>query len=945
MHRACRLIWLILILLVFNEAATAAAVEGRVTDKATAKPIAGAVVTIAGNQATAAVTDNNGFYRIGNLSAGKNMLVFSAMNYSSQQVTLTLDAATIIKRLDVALKNLPVNLDEVVIHSGVSLRSDLQSARTENKAISLIDIVSGDLIEHSASITAGDAIQHIPGLSVTRTNAGSSNKAVIRGMEAKYSSTLINGFKIPSPDDKSRYLSMDIFPAALLQSIQVYKSLTADMEGDAIGGAINLIMREPPHGDLLQINLNTGYSARYFNNSFRSFDRQAVEYRSPYERFGPGHYATGADFTKDNLSFHNSRPLPDITAALIAGRSYFHNKLGFITAADYKDIKTGSDGFFIPLNAQPNLNDVPAFSDYHRQSYSNRKTAISISTELIYRPDSANRLSLSHFYVHQIDAETRNTVDTNLFLGRSGPGTGRIYLSDRSRVHLQQLNNLDLKASHNFRDLQIAWAGAYADALGSYPDWAELTANTGKLLSPDGTVTQTPLLLAPLTRIWMHNREKDEDLYLNIHARPALFKRRVILSAGGLFRHKTRNNFYNSYTFSPGINEPFTNIYDAVWENDNGPQNPLGDVNNPATYTAAEQIQAGYLMAVVFVGQSTFTSGIRLEHTAQHLVSALDPSASYGKTVGITYKDWLPDFHWKFRVNNRQQLRASYFKAISRPALYDITFATIAYEDYNVAGNPFLRRTKADNFDLDYSWSGANADRLKMGLFYKHIVDAYEKTLINGNDELYPLPQNGLSYTPAGVLTEQLKNTGTAVNYGLELTYTLNWRNLGCTFSYTYTSSSITRTKKFMTRSEPSDQSSDIVTVTRPEKGPLAGQSANLANANLLYKNLAGRWLADLSMGYTGKRIDLVSPWYGLGYWQRGSTSLDLSFEKQLSQHFKIRISGMNLLNSGQTDDILKPNPNGTANNDLPGQMQRDKITVLKENFSAYYRLGIEYQM
>jgi hypothetical protein len=619
--------------------------------------------------------------------------------------------------------------------------------------------------------------------------------------------------------------------------------------------------------------------------------------------------------------------------------------MGFITAADYKDIKTGSDGFFIPLNVQPNLNNVPAFSDYHQQSYSNNKIALSISTEMVYRPDSVNRLTLSHFYMHQTDAETRSTADTSLTLGRSGAGTGRIYLSDRSRVHQQQLNNLNLKGNHSYHNLEIDWAGVYSAADGSYPDWAELTANTGRLLSPNGTITQTPPLLAPLTRTWLRNQEKDADAYLDLHYRPALFKQKLTLSSGGLIRHKTRDDFYNSYVFSPQINEPFTNIYDAVWVNNNGPQNPLGDVNNPNTYTATEQINAYYLMASLLVGRSEFTGGIRSEETAQHFVSALDPAVSYGQTVSINYKDWLPDLHWKYSLNDDQQLKVSYFKAISRPALYDITFATIAYEDYNVAGNPFLKRTQADNFDLNYTWSKANGNRLKMGLFYKHIVDAYEKTLINGNDELYPIPQNGLIYTPAGVLTEQLKNTGTAINYGAELLYSFNWRNFSVICNYTYTSSSITRMKKIITRSNPDDPSSNIVTVTKPEDGPLAGQSTNLANINLLYKNLSGSWLANLSVVYTGKRIDLVSPWYGLDYWQRGYITLNLSAEKKLSKHFKISASAINLLNSGLTDDILTPNPNGAGNNDLPGQTQRDKITILKQNFSAYCTLGLHYQM
>jgi outer membrane cobalamin receptor len=937
-----KLSFLLFVLLCFSYCAFASSIKVRVTDQATQKPIANVLVKISSTAVTG-LTDTAGVCYLDKIPAGNITLMFSAVNYKQQAINLTIsgDKTT---ALNISLEKLQIALNEVVITARVNPRSDQQSRLTERNTIAAVDIASGDLIEHTGSISAGDVVQHIQGLSITRTSTGNTDKAIIRGMEAKYSYTLINGFKIPSPDDKSRYISLDLFPAGLLQSVQVYKSLTTDMEGDAIGGVVNMVMRQPPDDPLLQVNLNTGYSGHYFDKQYRTFNSDVVQNHSPYERFGPSHYANGADFSKNNLSFQNSRPLPDVNFNLLVGRKFFNNKLGFIAAADYKNIKTGSDGFFIPLNTQPNLNNVPAFSDFYKHSYYNNKIAVSTSEQFVFRPDSANKFTLSHFYLDQKDIETRSTVDTSLILGRSGVGTGRIYVSDRSRVHEQQINNINLKGNHSYHDLNIDWAGQFSIANGRYPDWSELTANTGRLLAPDNTIIQSPLLLAPLNRIWLSNKEKDLDIYLDLHYKPEFFHQKLTLSGGGLIRRKNRDNFYNSYTFTPTINEPFTDINNAVWVNDNGPQNPLGNVNNPNNYTAKEDINAFYIMADLQSGRSEFSGGLRLEQTDQNFISTLDPNVSYGKIVNISYKDWLPDLHWKYALNDKQQLKASYFKGISRPALYDITFATIAYEDYLVAGNPFLKRTQADNFDLNYTWYQTKSTQLKASVFYKHIVDAYEKTLLNGDDELYPIPQNGLSYTPAGQLTEQLKNTGTAVNYGAELSYSYSWLNFVITGSYTYTSSNITRMKKLLTRANPDNPASNLVTVTKAEQGPLEGQSKHLANINLLYKNLPGNWLANLSVIYTGKRIDLVSPWYNLDYWQRQNITVNLSAEKKLSNKFKLRLSAANLFNNGIIDDILVPNPNGSGNL-LPGQLQTSKITILKQNFSAYYQLGLSYQL
>src|ERR1700761_2584543 len=317
-----------------SSCAFAATIKVKVTDRATQKPIANVSVKII-NTAINSVTDSNGVCGMDNVPEGNIVIIFSAENYKQLTINQSVKRDKTIV-LNVELEKLQIALNEVVITAGVNPRSDQQSRLTEKNTLQLTDIASGDLIEHTGSISAGDVVQHIQGLSVTRTSTGNSDKAIIRGMEAKYSYTLINGFKIPSPDDKSRYISLDLFPAGLLQSVQVYKSLTADMEGDAVGGAINLVMQQPPDVPLLKVNLNTGYNGYYFDNPYRTFNSKVVQNLSPYERFGPSYYATGADFSKDNLSFHNSKPLPDAAANVLVGRKFFDNKLGFIASVDYK---------------------------------------------------------------------------------------------------------------------------------------------------------------------------------------------------------------------------------------------------------------------------------------------------------------------------------------------------------------------------------------------------------------------------------------------------------------------------------------------------------------------------------------------------------------------------------------------------------------------------------
>ena len=69
-------------------------------------------------------------------------------------------------------------------------------------------------------------MQRVSGVSIERSNNGEGQYAIIRGMDKRYTYTLINGYKIPSPDNKNRYVPLDIFPADIIDRLEVNKSLT-----------------------------------------------------------------------------------------------------------------------------------------------------------------------------------------------------------------------------------------------------------------------------------------------------------------------------------------------------------------------------------------------------------------------------------------------------------------------------------------------------------------------------------------------------------------------------------------------------------------------------------------------------------------------------------------------------------------------------------------------
>lgn len=821
--------------------------------------------------------------------------------------------------------------------------------RLQIQSSNIVDIVAAERAEQSSDLSVADISRRVNGLSVTSDHSGQSDRTIIRGIDPKYNYTLVDGIKVPSPGDRSRYVPLAIFPADLIERIEVFKSLTPNMEGDAIGGVVNIVLRDAPGEGMFKLRLMTGYNDAFIGQPYPTFNSGVVQKQSPYQLYGPGYSATGTDFTKSNLYFTNHQPAPDLVGSLTWGRRYCDKKVGVLIAGDYQTIKSGVNGFFIPQNNEPQVNNAPGLTDFYLDKYASTIIRQGLHARVDYLPDARNSISLCQFYARQEDIESRHRVDTSLTQGRSEPGTGRIIISDRSRLHFQNLYSASLRGVHRLgTGWELKWTMAYAVATGLYPDWAELSAGTALIAQPNGTIAQSPLLLDPLTRIWLRNREEDVSGYLDVSRRWIIRGKEVSLSAGGLYRVKDRNNFYNSYIFQPAITgaygQPFIDIYHAVWTNNDGPQDPYGAVANPNTYTAHEYIGAAYA-AVTLKGRRTeWIGGLRYENTRQEFVSSVDPTVSYGKEGSIQYADCLPSVQMKYRLGSKAQLRVSWNQSLSRPALYDVTFYSVTYEDYLEAGNPFLRRSRANNADLRYEWYSGSLDFLEGGVFYKYIADPYERTLLNAGDELYPLPTQGLSYTPAGELTAQMRNSPAAEVGGVELAGAKYFGRFGVQAGYTYGYSRITVSTEFKTRQEPNDPSSNLITVQRNETRPLQGQSPHLASVSLVWRDDRRGWTGRLTGIYTGRRIYSVSGWYGLDYWQRGYGFIDASIEKIWWKRLKVFVKTANLFNTVTTVDLMTPNPEFSSGW-IPGQGRANRITVMRQVEKSSWYAGAAWEL
>src|SRR5262249_44670265 len=147
--------------------------------------------------------------------------------------------------------------------------------------------------------------------------------------------------------------------------------------------------------------------------------------------------------------------------------------------------------------------------------------------------------------------------------------------------------------------------------------------------------------------------------------------------------------------------------------------NGEGTSDNALNYSAKENVGALYGMVKIEYNKLQVTGGARYENTDLTWASNV-PEAVKGKTGSITYYDVLPSANAKYNLTRKQAIRVSYYSSISRPNFYEVVPHTNGNPDadYTEVGNPNLKRTTADNFDVRYEFFPHALDQLLAGFFY-----------------------------------------------------------------------------------------------------------------------------------------------------------------------------------------------------------------------------------
>jgi TonB-dependent receptor len=472
----------------------AGGIRGSVYDQDVEVPLANARITIVEALLTAA-SDADGRFLFPRVPAGTYTLVVSKDGYSRATVpgVVVTDGQLAEVRADLTAE--VVEMEEFVVRGfdlgGSDTEAGLLDVRQDTQA--LTDAISAEWIKRAGASTAAAALKLVVGTSVQE-----GKYVVIRGLSDRYTSTLLNGVRLPTADAEKRAVPLDQFPGAQIENITVYKSFTPDQQGDSTGGSVNIKTRALPQQRFLTlsgaIEYNTqatgndkfltyrGGGVNYFGIDggdrklpFRGSTVPAYEGASISATLGPERLGNALTLDQKTRAFQPVLGTSTKTAAanyswsIAAGertKLLGESELGVLGAFTYRQkYQFYEDGLrrnvtFSGVDVEPTID-----ADFH-DTRGTEEVQWSASAGLGWQFNEDHQVGVTFTY-------NQTTQDDARFLEDSVSDPTRFEQSQSLRYNERALSSVQLRGDHELPDLlgiKIDWTGAHNTAAQSEPD-------------------------------------------------------------------------------------------------------------------------------------------------------------------------------------------------------------------------------------------------------------------------------------------------------------------------------------------------------------------------------------------------------------------------------------------------------------------------------------------
>jgi len=777
-------------------------IAGLITDAETGEPIIGASVLVQGTGIGAA-TDVEGRYRINGVPAGEADLLVRSIGYQNQKFTVTVEARQTTV-LDVQMEVQFQEFGEITIVG--NRKSQLDAISQKRQSENLREVLTSNDLGRLPDINVAEATQRVAGVAL-ETDKGEGRFVSIRGIQPSLNNVTLNSQSNLASTAGSRATALDLMPTEIISSIEVIKAITPDMEGNAVGGTVNI-------------------------NTLSAFEKS-----KPFFIFS----ADGLIHERQDTDNFGDTDLPFRLSGTVGQRLGKEQKFGAVVSANYfkRDFTVSvidpdewifENGFFLPNENEIQLED-------------NERVRVGFNTDFDYRFTDDNSVYLKTLFTRSeetaLNSEFELTFEGDLTdqTATSGRWSGGSQELDLSRDNeTENLTSFILGTKNRFGQLTADIYGSYSrgDTEDFGPD--------GTWENPEATEDQIPLVY-DLSDFFFDVDTPNPDFAsdpsnmilrsVNLNFRDVLeenyeisgdFRYDVLfgdfpgyIKAGARYRDRSVEvdraqteyqleadgvvaqnpidlSRFRLDPFNPeqGGQDPFQHGDAEGFANFAVPNN-LDDIlvldvagtfeeEFEDDFENTEEVTAAYLMASVNFAKFNLVGGVRLEHTETTSKSRILLFDEDTDEVNIdnsfddnSYTNWLPSLHLKYNITENLVGRASWSNTIGRPDFSALSStAQFEFEETSTPGvfEGSLERANSDldpfestNYDASLSYFLPTGGLISVGGFFKDIDNQIFVDELELNDTEF----RGLFFEELEI--EQLANAEDAKLWGVEFTY------------------------------------------------------------------------------------------------------------------------------------------------------------------------------
>ena len=872
--------------------------SGKVIDAESGSPLTGASVVMASPKRTGKVTDVEGRFTL-QLSPGTYTLQFAYVGYSPKTVSGIEVKAGQVNEVEVSLTPSRHQLQEVVVTAASARRESVNailSLQKNNTSVS--DGISAEVIRRTPDRNVGEVLKRVSGTSIQ-----DDKFVIVRGLSDRYNIATLNGAILPSTEPDRRAFSFDIIPSAMIDNVLINKTASPDLPGDFSGGIVQITTKDIPFAKTFGISVGAGFNSQSTGKDFNIGRMGSLDYLG----FDDGTRALPSGFPSSTARYgllsrenkilasqklrnnygdkYDGKALPNFNLQANWGNKFDLKNGGTIGALVSATYRNSQD---IQYNKRIEYEELGSATNL---SYNYNDTTYAFTTNLGALANVAYKKGNSKIAWKN----TFNRIFDNSSLSRTGYNyANNQYVNASSGITVQKtLFASQLEGEHKISDKndRFRWNLNYAFTSRDQPDYRILPYAKRIEEINDKNVPFT-VILRDTYRFWSSLYDNTFGGKIDYSLPLRWFDQQSTFKAGLLGQYKIRDFESRTFRVEEGnLSSNFnTNLMtlspERIFNRGNFYYNSsshgfvYNEITNPNDkYDATSGLYAAYAMLDnKFSDKVRLVWGLRVENF-DYTVNTKN-TAGESLKIDRNYLDVLPSANFIYSINNKNNIRVSASRTVSRPELREV--APFAYYDFIrngiVVGNTNLERSQNTNLDLRYEIFPTPGEIFSVSGFYKHFKKPIEQTVDPGSS--------------ATNLIFSYDNPEAAQIYGAELDVRKKlsfigdgqfWQSLVFSLNAALIKSKV----EFEENSGEFD----------PNR-PLQGQSPYLFNAGLSYTS-ADNWTFTGLFNRIGERIDAVG--FAPGYpdiYENARSVVDLQVGKRFAKNkAELKLNVSDLLN------------------------------------------------